>query len=95
MKFSEYNDNDLNRNSDTYNWDHGIDANKINETIDQYSKLSDDQLMNEFFKKSVDLKQTGLLNKTKLDLIKQTLAPYLNEQQIDNLNKILDLVNNV
>lgn len=93
MRFSDYNNDNIKQDFNIGNND--VDQNKIEELYNQYSGFSNEQLMKEFFRKSVDLKQNGSLDENKLNAIKQSLLPYLTDEQIKSLNKILDLVSNV
>ena len=63
--------------------------------INKYSNYSNDDLMREFLKLTMDKKKKGELNREELENIKNTILPYLDEKQKQNLKQILDLVDNV
>lgn len=89
-KFSDYiNDGDMRESS--------IDKNKSDyqDMIDKYSKLSSDELMQEFIKMTAKEKSAGRLNEKEMTQIKETLSPYLNREQTKNLNTIIDMVKDV
>ena len=63
--------------------------------INEYSKLSRNELMNEFIKLTIDKKKRGELSDSELTSIKKTIIPYLNDEQKIMLEKLLSMVENV
>lgn len=84
-KGNEYNNTSKNRYSeeDLYNM------------IEKYSTYSSNELMREFLKLTLEKKKNGELDNKAIVTLKETLTPMLNEEQKDNLNKILEMVENV
>jgi len=68
---------------------------KLEETINQYQKLTSDELMQEFIKLTIEKKNNGELSQDELSNIKNTILPFLNEEQKQSLEKILKVVENV
>ena len=68
---------------------------KLEEKINEYQKLSSNDLMQEFIKLTIEKKQNGELTKKELENIKHTILPYLNEDQKHSLENLLDMVDNV
>ena len=60
--------------------------------IDKYSKLSSNELMQEFIKLTAKEKSAGHLSDKKLNGIKDTLKPYLNSEQVSSLDNIINMV---
>ena len=67
----------------------------VEELIDKYSKYSNDKLLNEVLKLTLEKKKKGDLGEGELSRLKETLAPYLNTEQKESLNKIIEMVKNV
>ena len=49
----------------------------------------------EFFKMTLERKKQGNLKDGELDNIKQTISPYLDSNQRQSLEKLLDMIKNV
>lgn len=64
----------------------------ISNLMDKYSKLSGEELMEEFVKESAKKKENGELSADNIDKIKTVLTPYLNDEQVDKLNNLLNMV---
>ena len=54
--------------------------------------MSQSDLMSELIKEASRMKQNGSLNSDSLNVLKNTLAPMLNEQQKSMLNNILNQI---
>ncbi len=67
----------------------------LEELIDKYSRLGSDDLMKKFLEMTIAKKRKGELNEESLVALKNTIAPYLSDEQIASLNNILDIVKNV
>ena len=63
--------------------------------IEDYSKYSEDELMNQFIKMSIQKKKRGELSNSELENIKSMIFPYLNETQKANMDRLLKIVENV
>lgn len=63
--------------------------------INEYQKLSNDELLNEFMRMTIEKKKKGGLTQKELDNMKNTLMPFLNNEQKVALQKLLDMVENV
>ncbi len=87
-KFSDYN-----HESDSQNKEKN--EKKYEEMISEYSKLNSNELMQEFLKLTMNQKSKGGLKDTELEGIKNTLYPYLNDEQKSSLNSIINMVKNV
>lgn len=77
---------------DTYTEDRNK---KLEDKINEYQKLSSNELMQEFIKLTIEKKRNGELTKNELENIKQTIIPYLSEEQRQSLQNLLDMVDNV
>ena len=62
--------------------------------MEKYKGLSKQELMQEFLKESKKQKQNGELDKNKIENIKKTLTPFLDNNQQQNLQNLMDLINN-
>lgn len=67
----------------------------LEDLIDKYSRLGSDDLMKKFLEMTITKKKKGELNEENLRALKNTVLPYLNEDQVQSLNNILDIVKNV
>ncbi len=67
----------------------------LKDMIDKYSSLSSDSLLREFMEMTMKRKQNGELKNGELEQIASTILPYLNNEQKDSLQKIIELVKNV
>ena len=89
-KFSDYiNNNEYKESS--------IDKNKndYQNMIDKYSKLSGNELMQEFIKLTAREKKEGRLTDKELNGITNTIKPYLNDEQLNNLDSLINMVKDV
>lgn len=72
--------------------EHPETVNNLQESLNKYQNLSQDQLMSELLKEAGRLKQNGSLNESSLNMLKSTLAPMLNSEQNQHLNDILNKI---
>ena len=72
-----------------------VSEDNLKKMVDKYSGLSNDELMREFVKLTTEKKRNGELGKSELSNIKNTIMPYLDENQKAKLNSIIDMVDNV
>ena len=68
---------------------------KLEEMISEYQKLSDNELMNEFMRLTLEKKRKGELDSRELNNVKNTILPFLNNEQKTHLEKIINMVENV
>jgi len=87
-KFSDFvkDENNIKKNKDTVK----EDKKDIEELIHKYSEYSESELFNEFKKESE--KRKSEFSDDKLNSIKSVLDPYLNENQKQKLNDLLNMV---
>jgi hypothetical protein len=78
-----------------YNDEKQINKENLEDMINNYSTLSQDELLSEFMKLTIDKKKKGVLDENELNTIKSTIEPFLNNEQKSNLDKILNMVRNV
>lgn len=72
-----------------------VDKKTLEEKIEQYQKLSGSDLMNEFIKLTLEKKKNGELGKSEIESIRQTIYPYLSNEQKMALNNLLNMVEDV
>ena len=65
----------------------------VEDMIDYYQKFSQDDLVKELFKVASSEKEKGNLTREKLEEIKNTILPYLNQNQIDFFEKLIEKLN--
>ena len=95
-KFSDYVYNSNNASTEVERHDtNNVNSQNMEELIDKYSKFSSNELMNEFVKMTIERKKRGELKEQEIAQLKNTLAQYLSEEQKNNLDRILNMVNNV
>lgn len=93
--FSDYinsPESEVNKKSKNMSNENTVDLEKL---IDKYSSLSDNDLMKEFVKMTIERKKQGNLSNAELENLKNTIVPYLNESQKETMGKILELIKNV
>ena len=66
----------------------------IESKLKEYENLSQAELMQEFIKESKRQKDSGELTDDKIENIKQTLIPLLNNEQQKNLDYLLGIIKN-
>lgn len=73
--------------------DHKEDVEKYEDIINKYKDMSNDDLMSSLFKEASRLKGEGKLDSKMLDDLKSTISPFLNSNQIDLLNNLVNAIN--
>lgn len=68
---------------------------KLEDMINKYSEYSNDKLLEEFMKLTIEKKKKGELTESELNNIKNTILPFLNDEQKKNLDNIIKMVKNV
>lgn len=87
-KFSDFNYEESVKQKDDVHKDY-------EEMIEKYSKLNSQELMQEFMKLTMSKKAKGELNDVELENIKNSLNPYLDVAQKNNLDSIISIIKNV
>ena len=95
--FSDFiKENSANKSNGNFNSDKSkYSEEQLEELINKYSGLSEDKLMSEFLRLTLEKKKRGQLTDSEMENIKNKIIPFLNNEQKDNLNKIIDMVKNV
>ena len=65
---------------------------ELQDKLNAYSKLSYDELISEFLKVGSKAKETGMYSDDKISQIKDTLFPFLTDEQKMNFDKLIGLV---
>lgn len=89
--FLNNNKNNLDKN-EIKKQEHTPNEKKLEDMIENYSKYSHDELMNEFLKMTMKKKKQGELSSEELNSIKSTIMPYLTDEQKLNMEKLLKMV---
>ena len=83
----DYQDNSPNENS--INQESDLQE-KAKDLISKYKNYSQNQLMQELFSIVDKQKKEGLIDKEKLQVIRQTITPYLNSSQLEFLESLIE-----
>lgn len=68
---------------------------KVNEyknIYDKYKNMDNDELMSSLFKEANRLKSEGKLDNNSLNSLKSTLSPFLNQEQQQMLNNLVNMI---
>ena len=79
-------DKDINKNEK-------IDTKSAEKLVEHYKNFSQEELMKELFKVANSEKENGTLTKEKLQDIRSTIVPYLNDSQINFLDMLIEKLN--
>lgn len=93
-KFSDYKEPPQ-KNYDEHKNETRVSEKNYEELIHKYSKLSNEELMREFLNLTAKEKGEGKLKESELISIKNTLSPYLDDTQKNNLDSLLNMVRDV
>lgn len=93
MKFSEFRE-DPNKQYEKIKNENPKQVQNLEDLMEKYKGLSKQELMQEFLNESKKQKQSGELDKNKIENIKKTLTPFLDNNQQQNLQNLMDLINN-
>lgn len=93
-KFSDYINEEKNNNS-KINKNQEEKNDYLKSKIEEYSNYSQDKLINDFVKLTIEKKKRGELTDNELNSLKNTISPMLNNVQKDNLEKLLQMVRDV
>lgn len=84
--FAEENKNIINENKDK--------VGEFEQLINKYKDMDQSSLMQNLFTEAARLKREGKLNTNTLNNLKQTIAPFLNNEQQKMLNELVNAINN-
>lgn len=68
---------------------------ELQKMIDEYSSFSEDKLLKEFIKLTIEKKSKGELTEKDIIQMKSTIEPFLNSEQKQKLNDLIQMVKNV
>ena len=69
-------------------------ANDYQNILNKYKNMDNNELMSNLFSEASRLKSEGKLDSNSLNSLKTTLAPFLNNDQQNMLNNIVEALNN-
>ena len=69
-------------------------AQDYQEMINKYKDMDNNELMTSLFQEASKLKQQGKLDNNTLNSLKSTLSPFLNSEQQEMLNNLVNAINN-
>ncbi len=68
-------------------------SSSLQELIDKYKNMDSSELMSNLLGEASRLKSEGKLNADALSNLKNTLTPFLNSNQIEMLNSLINAIN--
>ena len=69
-------------------------ANNYQDILNKYKNMDNNELMSNLFNEASKLKSEGKLDAESLNNLKSTLAPFLNSDQQNMLNNLINAINN-
>ena len=69
-------------------------ANDYQDILNKYKNMDSNELMSNLFSEASKLKSEGKLDSDSLNSLKSTLAPFLNSDQQNMLNNLVNAINN-
>ena len=69
-------------------------ANDYQDILNKYKNMDNNELMSNLFSEATRLKSEGKLDSESLNNLKSTLAPFLNSDQQNMLNNLVNAINN-
>ena len=69
-------------------------ANDYQDILNKYKNMDNNELMSNLFSEATRLKSEGKLDSESLNNLKSTLAPFLNNDQQNMLNNLVNAINN-
>ena len=69
-------------------------ANDYQDILNKYKNMDSNELMSNLFSEASKLKNEGKLDSESLNNLKSTLAPFLNSDQQNMLNNLVNALNN-
>ena len=67
-------------------------SDRLQAMIEEYSGLSENELLKEFLSKTIERKMKGDLSNDELEKIKETISPMLNDLQKNKMNELFEMV---
>lgn len=92
---SYVNKDNLQNSNETEIKENNLNESDIENLINKYSSYSDNDLMKEFLKMTMERKKTGGLKDDELEVLKSTILPHLNDEQKKSLEYLLEMIRNV
>ncbi len=83
--FAKENEKVLNNNKEK--------ANDYQDILDKYKDMDNNELMSNLFNEASKLKSEGKLDSNSLNSLKSTLSPFLNSEQQQMLNSLVNAIN--
>ncbi len=83
--FAKENEKVLNNNKEK--------ANDYQDILDKYKDMDNNELMSNLFNEASKLKSEGKLDNNSLNSLKSTLSPFLNSEQQQMLNSLVNAIN--
>ena len=68
-------------------------ANEYQDIINKYKNMNQNDLISNLFSEATKLKQQGKLDSATLNNLKSTLSPFLNSEQQEMLNNLVNAIN--
>ena len=68
-------------------------ANEYQDILNKYKNMDNNQLMSNLFSEASKLKKEGKLDTNTLNDLKSTLSPFLNNEQKEMLNNLVNAIN--
>ena len=69
-------------------------ASQYEDILNKYKDMNQGDLMSNLFSEASKLKSEGKLNNESLNSLKSTLSPFLNPEQKEMLNNLINAINN-
>ena len=69
------------------------EASKYQDILNKYKNMNQNDLMSNLFSEASKLKKEGKLDATTLQNLKSTLSPFLNPEQQEMLNSLVNAIN--
>ncbi len=68
-------------------------ANEYQHILDKYKNMDNNELMSNLFNEASKLKKEGKLDANQLSNLKSTMSPFLNSEQQQMLNSLINAIN--
>ncbi len=68
-------------------------ANQYEDILNKYKNMNQNDLMSNLFNEASKLKKEGKLDEQSLNSLKSTLSPFLNSEQQNMLNSLVNAIN--
>ena len=79
--------------SENSNTNNNSNTKKYEDILNKYKNMNSNDLMSNLFTEASKLKSEGKLNSESLNNLKTTLNPFLNSEQKEMLNNLIDAIN--